>query len=258
MPDSSIKRILQAVARRGVPVGLAAVFCMAGAGGCRTTAPDAPRSEPYRPVTDGLDLGVAIIAGRPETPVRPQTPPTVPSVPRETPAPETAAAPPSPPASETRLRTMQVGDRLEIYLHGIPNPQKLPVVIDENGFVTMPLIGQVRASGKTGSELERLIERMYIEKQFYRNVTCVVIPPPIEFFMRGEVRQPGRFPLHRDVTLPQAIALAGGYTEYAQPRRIRIHRGTESFVVDSRRIERGEVPPSIEPGDIIVVPRRRW
>ncbi len=160
---------------------------------------------------------------------------------------------------QTRLRVLQSGDRLEIYLHGIPESQNLPVVVDENGYITMPLIGQVRTAGKTASQLERLIEILYVEQDYYRSITCVVIPPRIEFFVRGEVRQPGRYPLTRDITLLQAIALAGGYTEYAQPRRINILRGSESFTVNARNIERGnKTSPPIKAGDVVVVPRRWW
>ncbi len=222
-----------------------------GSGGCRTaTAPGAARSEPYRPITPQIETAAAL------------------DHPRQAPAPQTQQRlPPSPPVAENavadqaepRLRLLQPGDRLEVYLHGIPEPQQLPVVVDEAGFITMPLIGQVKVSGKTGSEVERQIENIYIKEEYYRNINCVVIPPTIQFFVRGEVKQPGRYPLTRDVTLLQAIALAGGYTEYAQPRRIAILRGSSSFNVNATRVERGEEPsPPIKPGDIIAVPRRWW
>ncbi len=243
MPDQCAGLVV--IGGRWLAGWLAVVLLVAG--GCRTASPpQVMRAEPYRPVIEGRETtAVALVPATPE--------------PATMPAPASIAEVGRLRTAEPRLRTLRSGDRIEIYLHGIPNPQVLPAVVDESGFVTMPLLGPVQAAGKTGSELERLIEKMYIEQEYYRSITCVVIPPPIEFFMRGEVRQPGRFPLHRDVTLLQAIALAGGYTEFAQPRLVKIQRGTNSFTVDARRIERGEeTPPPIEPGDIIVVPRRWW
>lgn len=225
---------------------MAMLGLMLGAAGCRTPAPEALRAEVYRPLPPERSAM--------ETPVS-----TLPSRPPSRPDTEDAPVRHGVGEGEIRLRVLQPGDRLEIYLHGIPEPQQLPAVIDENGFITMPLIGQVRVAGMTGSEVERLIERLYVEQEFYRQITCVVIPPTIQFFMRGEVRQPGRYPLTRDVTLLQAIALAGGYTEYAQPRRVTVLRGPATFRVNVLRVERGEDPsPPIEPGDIIVVPRRWW
>lgn len=236
-----------------VMLALGSVFMVAG---CRAPAPDADRSDPYRPtMPDFLDqrMEPAAVAG-------------------ERPSPPTIPPPTAPPAAETpvfpgidevthapaRVRVLQPGDRLEVYLHGIPQPKELMVVVDEGGYITMPHIGQVNVSGKTGSEVERLIERRYIDEQYYRSITCVVIPPHVQFFVRGEVNQPGRFPLSRDVTLLQAIAMAGGYTDHASDRRITILRGSRSIEVNARNIERGrETSPPIKPGDIIVVPRRR-
>lgn len=240
-------------------IAMVALIAMISAG-CRSPSPPlASRVDAYRPIAPGVENGSFAAA-----------PPTEASSPAMismegtgagdgTPLPSETAVPVPSARQEVRLRVIQPGDRLEVYLHGIPHPQQLPVVVDENGFITMPLIGQVPASGKTGSEIERLIEKRYIDGGIYRNITCVVIPPHTAFFVRGEVRQPGRYPLTRDVTLLQAIALAGGYTEYAQPRRIDIQRGTTSFRINAQRIERGEeLSPPIQPGDIIVVPRRWW
>lgn len=249
-------KVLRQLIRGSGQVALVALVAMISVG-CRSMSPPpASRVDVYRPVAPSPENGFLASA------------PTEASSPRITstagggmaaPPPAEGAGPAPSGRNEVRLRVIQPGDRLEVYLHGIPHPQQLPVVVDENGFITMPLIGQISAAGKTGSEIERLVEKRYVDDGIYRNITCVVIPPHTAFFVRGEVRQPGRYPLTRDVTLLQAIALAGGYTEYAQPRRIDIQRGSTSFRINAQRIERGEeVSPPIEPGDIIVIPRRWW
>ncbi len=247
LQNPRMESILRMAAVTMLPLLL--VFATAG---CRSPAPDADRSEPYRPVAPDKLAETAVPAAAAADPVSP--PPTVTLADPDLPQVADIAQP-----AAIRLRLLQVGDRLEVYLHGIPNPKELAAVVDEDGYITMPHIGQVQVAGKTGSEVERLIERRYIEEEYYRSVTCVVIPPRIQFFVRGEVKQPGRYPLTRDVTLLQAIAMAGGYTDHAQPRRINILRGSLSIDVNARNIERGQDPsPPIEPGDIIVVPRRRW
>ncbi len=249
--------------RRGY-ASVAMALIMLTLAGCRSAAPpQARRVDPYRPIVPDREYAVGVTSVG--TPIPDATTQAVATTETGDVSDGTQTTDTSPPSLETperagvRLRVIQPGDRLEVYLHGIPQPQQLPVVVDENGFMTMPMIGQVDVSGKTGSEVERLIERRYIDEGYFRSITCVVIPPNIQFFVRGEVKQPGRYPLTRDVTLMQAIALAGGYTEYAQPKRINVLRGASSFRVNAQRIERGEdQSPPIEPGDIIVVPRRWW
>ena len=88
----------------------------------------------------------------------------------------------------------------------------------------------------------------------------IVVPEPEECFIRGEVKLEGRYQIKGDLTLLQAIATADGYTDYAERSKISIMReGKKAMVYDATKIEKRKIPdPLIKPGDIIVVPRRRF
>lgn len=155
------------------------------------------------------------------------------------------------------LRVLQPGDRVAIALRGIPQPEDLQNVIDGRGRITMPFIGMVNVSGKTTSDVERMLEQAYVEGGYFRKINVIVLAQETRYFVRGEVRQQGRFPLSGELTLMQAIATAGGFTDYARRSDIRVTRQNDVLRFDARRIEDQREPdPVLEPGDIIVVPRR--
>lgn len=155
---------------------------------------------------------------------------------------------------ERRLRN---GDRIVIQLRGITPPVELTDEIDDTGSVNLDHIGQVVIGGLTTSEAERRIESAYIEGQFYKKISVTVVAERDEYYVRGEVRNPGRFPLTRGMTLTMAIAAAGGYTDYARPSKVRIIRGREIVHVDATQAEKGQIPdPIVQRGDTIIVDPR--
>lgn len=159
-------------------------------------------------------------------------------------------------ASRAPYRLRQ-GDPVVIYLRGImPRDDQIEEIVDERGYVTLPYIDDVLAAGRTSSELEREIQRIYIERKIYRTVTVNVVMPSQSYFVQGEVRQPQRYPLVTGTTIMQAIAAAGGYTEFAEPRKVTLTRGRDVKVINMRDVERNpQQDMSVESGDVIRVPR---
>lgn len=153
-----------------------------------------------------------------------------------------------------QLRPM---DTLEISLLGIPSEKQIQSVIDEQGKITMPYIDEpVQAAGLTTSELERKIQNIYTEGQIYRNITVNILTSAKTYYMEGEVRRPQEYPLSRRITLLQAIAAAGGYTEYANPKNVEITRNGKVFPVNAKQLEkRPDWDISVEAGDRIKVNR---
>ena len=151
----------------------------------------------------------------------------------------------------------KAGDPVVIFLRGImPKDEQYEDIIDEAGNVNLPYIDSVRAAGKTTSQLEKEIQKSYLDQRIYKSVTVNVVMPSQSYFVRGEVRNPGRFSLITGVTLVQAIASAGGYTDYADPTKVKIVRGEKTNQHNARDYERfPERDISVEPGDVIVVPR---
>ena len=151
---------------------------------------------------------------------------------------------------------LQNGDRITILLRGIPTPSEIDDQIDEKGCVNLELIGTVTIAGLTTSEAEQRIEEAYIEGRYYQRINVTIVAEREEYFVRGEVRQPGRFPLARGMTLTQALAAAGGYTDFARETRVRIIRGEHVILLDATRIEkRLDADVIIRRNDTIVVER---
>lgn len=152
---------------------------------------------------------------------------------------------------------LRYGDPVVVFLRGImPKDDQIEEIVDERGFITLPYIDDVMAAGRTSSELEREIQRIYIERKIFRSVTVNVVMPSQSFFVQGEVRQPQRYPLVTGTTVLQAIAAAGGYSEFADPRKVTVTRGRDVKIINMREVERNpQQDMSIESGDVIRVPR---
>jgi len=160
-------------------------------------------------------------------------------------------------SSGTMTRVLKRGDKVVIALRDIPVPDEIKDEVDAGGTVNLPLIGIVKLEGKTTAEAEDLIEKMYIEGDYYRKISAIVMAEEDEYFVQGEVKREGRYPLTRDLSLLRAIVTAGGYTDFAKKSQVKVIRGNEVLTVDTNKIEeRKEKDPLIKPGDIIVVPRK--
>ncbi len=136
--------------------------------------------------------------------------------------------------------------------------QTVPVRIDGN--ISLPLLDDIRAAGKTPLELKEIItEKLkgYIENP---TVTVTVLEAnSYKIFLTGEVKNPGVMRIRSPITLMKAITTAGGFTEWANKRKILIitrdEQGNEKRItVNYNRILDGDEPdPVITRGDTIVV-----
>ncbi len=159
--------------------------------------------------------------------------------------------------SPSRLR---VGETLVITFADVPNP--IPPFegrIREDGKITLTMNQEFEAAGKTIAELEREIRDRYVPK-YFQNLTVTVRAPERFFYVDGQVRMPSRQAYLGEITVLGAIAAAGGFTDFAQPKKVRILRADGKVeIVDCKRAQRDsrfDVP--IYPGDRIIVPRRFW
>jgi len=153
-----------------------------------------------------------------------------------------------------RLRAL---DPLVITLLGIPQEKQMDVVIDEHGNITLPYVEDpVQAAGLTTSALEREIQRIYTEGEIYRNITVNIQTHAKIYYMEGEVRRPQEYALSRRITLLQAIAAAGGSTEYANIKKVTITRNGQIMTFNAEKIEKHpELDVPVEAGDRIKVHR---
>jgi polysaccharide biosynthesis/export protein VpsN len=194
--------------------------------------------------------------GRPAARYRPVEPRLVErAVPKEAPVREPVAVrQQGDPANLTRV--LKEGDRLEVSLRAIPQPETFKTVVDEDGKINMPFIGDVHVANKTAADAQKIIEKRYIDDKIYKFINVIIVPPESEYTVSGEVLKPGAYPLMRDLTLLQSLARAGRFTEFADPKGVTINRRGQVFTYNVESIQKGkEKDPIIEPGDIIEVPR---
>ena len=136
------------------------------------------------------------------------------------------------------------------------------VPVRSDGKISLPLIHDVYVVGMTPLELkEELTKKL---SQYIENPTVSVIIEQInslKIFVTGEVKTPGVVELDREVNVLQAIAMAGGFTEWAKKTKIKIfrkHRGIqETITINYNKIVSGKHPElniPLQPGDTIVVP----
>jgi polysaccharide export outer membrane protein len=132
--------------------------------------------------------------------------------------------------------------------------------VDQSGRITMPLVGRLDAVGLSTGQLAGVIERKLGEKYLRNpNVTVTLKESASRVVtVDGSVRQPGIFPAVGSLTLIQAVALARGTDDLANPKRVAIFRTIDgkrmAAAFDLTRIRRGiEEDPQIYPGDTVVV-----
>ena len=236
-------------------------------------APPAPAAAPSAPVAAPVQVMVPPSAERTRpvsapAPVQPTPPmPPTPSVAVSEPAApavQTAFAAQTIPLPENASSTesgymLKVGDGVQVFLRGIPTPDLIEDIIDEEGKISLPFINEVQAAGLAASELERNIRQIYLDQDIYRNITVNVVVPTRSYFILGEVRAAGRFQIMSATRVSQAIAAAGGYTEYASGKVQVKRRGAIVKVIkDARRLERApEDDILLEPDDVVEV-LRSW
>ncbi len=151
------------------------------------------------------------------------------------------------------------GDKLRIEVYKDAQlSQSLQVRPD--GKITLPLVGDLPAAGRTSNELRDAIAVSLKEYNTNPVVTVIVVetvPPTI--YVMGEVNNPGPQPLVGEVTVLQALATAGGFKDFAKTRDIRIQRkgaaGLTTLHFDYKDAVKGTGKIIVlQPGDTIIVP----
>ena len=132
--------------------------------------------------------------------------------------------------------------------------------VDLTGNIAMPLIGTVRAIDKTPRALQTELAQRLGDKYLQSPDVSVGVKSSStrNVTLDGAVRYPGMYPVDRTITLIQAVALAKGPSEEANPRRVAVFRtiGGQRMAAafDLVSIRRGEAEdPKIYSGDIVVV-----
>lgn len=151
-------------------------------------------------------------------------------------------------------------DTITVKVFGVPDLSQ-DYAVDQSGRLSMPLVGRVDAVGLSTSELAGVIAHRLDEKYLRDPNVTVSLKESVSHVVTidGSVRQPGIFPFtNNSLTLVQAVALARGVDDLANPHRVAVFRtiGGKRMAAafDLTKVRRGEEQdPAIYPGDTIVV-----
>ncbi len=133
--------------------------------------------------------------------------------------------------------------------------------VQEDGSIVFPLLGRLEVVGSTQGQLAAMLEQG-LSDGFLRDPQVTVVMTArenLEVSVLGQVQKPGTFPYVEKLTLVQAVSDAGGLTEIAYKRRVKLTRrtdaGQQTFEVSITAITEGrEADIPLQPGDIVFVP----
>lgn len=162
------------------------------------------------------------------------------------------------------LAQIESGKAIQITISGVPSEEKGRIdgiyPVSDAGFINMPFIDTVRAAGLRNEDLAASLQARYRSLGIYTNPTIQVISNRGDsindqtIHLGGQVRGPGPKPYSKGLTLYQAIAAAGGPTEFGSMRRVKLFRGGRQTEYDLSKAQFMSVP--VMPNDTIEVPQK--
>jgi polysaccharide biosynthesis/export protein len=167
--------------------------------------------------------------------------------------------PPLPPAQAPSALT--VGDVVKITYPVAPELNQSQKIGTE-GTLSLPMVGQVHAAGKTPAALQSELSSRYKSLLQDSEVVVTVESKAVPVVVSGAVQHPGKIVFERPATVLEAIMEAGGFTPEADMRKvtvIRIVKGQhQTQVFDLRPVLKGnaETATYVSGGDVIYVPER--
>ncbi len=128
-----------------------------------------------------------------------------------------------------------------------------------DGRISMPLVGDIMAAGKTPEELESEITSRLKASNLIRNPNVAVSVVQVnskKYYLEGEVNKPGQYNLIVPTTVLQALVNAGGFKDFANKTHIRIIRGKDTFNFNYNQVIKNQHTEQniyLLPGDMIIV-----
>ena len=167
-------------------------------------------------------------------------------------------------------RPLSIGDAVNVRIVEDRDPP-VTLQIKDSGDLEVPYVGRVRAAGLTPRRLAYAI-KSELERDYYHNATVIIGLDTARqqsaglFYLTGMVNSPGpqEIPTYETLTVSKAILRAGGFSNFANQRKVKLTRAgpdgqTDTRIIDVKEIiERGRLDLDVEirPNDFIVVPER--
>jgi protein involved in polysaccharide export with SLBB domain len=148
---------------------------------------------------------------------------------------------------------LQPGDAVRVEIWKEPELSG-QFTVDATGALVLPKLGSMQATTVSAEDLVARIREGFLG---YLNHTSVNVVPLRRIRILGAVRNPGLFPVEPTMTVADALALAGGATEAAQPRKMELVRAGERVTYELTTTTR-IADAQLRSGDEIYVPERGW
>jgi len=158
-----------------------------------------------------------------------------------------ANLPPLESAGDTAY-TLAPGDQLRIVVFG---QEELPVdyTIDDQGAISVPLVGMIEADGMTAQELENRLTEEFMRVLVEPSVSVQLLSArPV--YVLGGVNEPGAFAYSKEMTVMGAAAMANGFTTYAYQDYFQV---TRTGPAGQQQDYRATAKDLVQPEDIVYV-----
>jgi polysaccharide export outer membrane protein len=130
--------------------------------------------------------------------------------------------------------------------------------VHPDGKITMPLLGDLQAGGKTPAEIEKTVKEA-LSKYVKEPIVTVTVQNVLskKYYMDGEINRPGEYELISPTTILEAISKAGGLAAFANEKKIYILRGDKRIPFNYKDVIHGkhlDQNITLQPGDHVVIP----
>ena len=205
--------------------------------------------------------------------VTPTGPPSIPQVPQNSPSGNTSASTPQPtdgrspgaapgstgagePVSSSSYK-IGPADILSVHVWN-EGEFSGPAMVHEDGMITLPLVGDLKASGMTPVEVQEKVKTALGKYVVNPLVTITVQQVGSKrYYMDGQINRPGEYPLVVPTTILESISKAGGVHEFANSKKIYVLRGDQRIRFNYKDVLRGKNMSQnilLKPDDHVVVP----
>ena len=147
--------------------------------------------------------------------------------------------------------TLGPGDKVRVIVYMEPDLSG-EFAVDPKGDISFPLLGDIRAAGKTAQELRAHVTERLSEGYLNDARVAAEVVAYRPYYIMGEITTPGEYPYGAEMSVIKAVAAAGGFTYRAKKSTVYIKR------VNSAQEEKFRLTPQlmVYPGDIVRVGER--
>ncbi len=147
-------------------------------------------------------------------------------------------------AAAAQQSTFTPGNKIDIRIAGVPQEDQILIsnvyTIAGNGTLNLPHLGEIKVAGLTQGALQQAIQNAYKAAQIFTNPTVIA---NVDFgestrviTVAGEVKTPGPIPFREGITLLSAISAGGGFTDFANIKKIALIRNGRTTEHDYSQI----------------------